>query len=70
MLAQELHKPVIKQLNQRKVYATFKDNIWSADLAEMGSLLSKNLRTSLCVINVFTKYWLFVFTKYRHWLNL
>ena len=52
MLAQELHKPVIKQLNQRKVYATFNDNIWGADLAEMGSLLSKNLRTSLCVINV------------------
>ena len=36
----------------------FKDNIWAADLAEMGSLSSKNrnIKCSLCVIDVFTKY--------------
>ena len=36
----------------------FKDNIWAADLAEMGSLSSKNrnIKYSLCVIDVFTKY--------------
>ena len=36
----------------------FKDNIWAADLAEMGSLSSKNrnVKYLLCVINVFTKY--------------
>ena len=41
-LAEELHKPVIKNFKRRKVYAKFKDNIWAADLAEMGSLSSKN----------------------------
>ena len=57
-LAKELHKPVIKKFKRRKVYATFKDNIWSADLAEMESLSSKNknVKYLLCVIDVFTKY--------------
>ena len=41
-LAEELHKPVTKKFKGRKVYARFKDNIWAADLAEMGSLSLKN----------------------------
>ena len=32
-LAEKLQKPVIKKLKRRKVYARFKDNIWTADLA-------------------------------------
>ena len=39
-LAQELHKPVIKKFKRSKVYARFKDNIWAADFAGMGSLSS------------------------------
>ena len=35
---QELHKSVIKKFKRRKVYARFNDNIWEADLAQMGSL--------------------------------
>ena len=36
----------------------FKDNIWAADLAEMGSLFSKkkNVKYLLCVIDAFTSY--------------
>ena len=58
MLAQELHKPVIKKLKRRKVYPRFKDDIWATDLAEMGSLSSKDrgVKYLLCVIDVFTKY--------------
>ena len=41
-LAEELHKPAIKQLKKRKVYARFKENIWAADLADLKSLSSKN----------------------------
>ena len=41
-LAQELHKPLFKKFKRRKVYARFKQNIWSADSAEMRSLCSKN----------------------------
>ena len=35
-LAQELHKSVIKNFKRKKVYARFRDDIWAADLAEMG----------------------------------
>ena len=35
ILADELHKPVIKKFNKRKVYSQFKDNIWGVDLAHM-----------------------------------
>ena len=57
-LAEELHKPVNKKFKRRKVYARFKDNIWAADLAEMGSLSSKNknVKYLACVVDFFTKY--------------
>ena len=38
-VADELHKPVIKKFKRRKNYARLKDNIWTLNLAEMGSLL-------------------------------
>ena len=57
-LADELHKPIIRKFEKRKVYSAFKDNIWGADLADM-QLLSKNnkgIRLLLCVIDIFSKY--------------
>ena len=39
-LAKELHKPIIRKFEKRKVHAAFKDNIWGADLLDM-QLLSK-----------------------------
>ena len=39
-LAEELHKPIIRKFEKRKVYSAFKDNIWGVDLADM-QLLSK-----------------------------
>ena len=41
ILADELHKPVIRKFNKRKVYSQFKDNIWGVDLADMQSLSKK-----------------------------
>ena len=41
ILADQLHKPVIKKFNKRKVYSKFKDNIWGVDLADMQSLSKK-----------------------------
>ena len=32
-LANELHKPIIRKFKKRKVYASFKDNIWGVNLA-------------------------------------
>ena len=57
-LALELHKPVIKKFKRGKVYARFKNTVWTAGLAEMGSLFSKNggVKLLLCVMDVFTKY--------------
>ena len=34
-LAEELHKPIIRKFEKRKVCLTFKDNIWGVDLADM-----------------------------------
>ena len=57
-LANELHKPVIKKFNKRKVYSQFKDNIWGVDLAHMQSLTKKNkgIKYLLCAIYLFSKY--------------
>ena len=41
ILADELHKPIIRKFNKRKVYSQFKDNIWGVDLADMQSLSRK-----------------------------
>ena len=57
-LAEELHKPIIKTFEKRKVHAAFKDNIWDADLADMQLLsrYNKGIRFSLCVTDIFSKY--------------
>ena len=34
-LAKELHTPIIRKFEKRKVHSSFIDNIWSADLADM-----------------------------------
>ena len=31
-LAEELYKPIIRKITQRKVYSFFTDNMWSTDL--------------------------------------
>ena len=57
-LAEKLHKPIIKKLKKRKVYSTFKDNIWGADLTDMQLIMkfNKGCRFLLCVIDIFSKY--------------
>ena len=39
-LADELDKPIIRKFERRKVYLSFKDNIFGANLADM-QLISK-----------------------------
>ena len=58
ILADELHKPVIKKFEKRKVYSQFKDNIWGVDLADMQSLSRKNkgIKYLLCAIDLLSKY--------------
>ena len=57
-LVEELHKPIIRKFEKRKVHAAFKDNIWGVDLTDMQLLskYNKGIRFLLCVIDIFRKY--------------
>ena len=57
-LANELHKPIIRKFKKRKVYSSFRDNIWGVDLADMQSLskYNKGNKYLLCAIDIFSKY--------------
>ena len=56
-LANQLHKPIIRKFI-KKVYSSFKDNIWGVDLADMQliSKYNKGIRYLLCAIDLFSKY--------------
>ena len=49
-LAEELHKPIIKQFKKRKVYSPFIDNIWGADLADMQLINKFNKGFRMCIL--------------------
>ena len=57
-LAEELHKPIIKNFLKRMVCSGFKGSIWGADVADMQliSKFNKGFRFLLCVIYIFSKY--------------
>ena len=57
-LADERHKPIIRKFEKRKVYSSFRDNIWGADLADMQliSKFNKAFRFLLCVMYIFSEY--------------
>ena len=53
-----MHIPVIGKFKKLKVYCSFKDNIWGADLADMQlrSKYSKEVQFLLYVIDILSKY--------------
>ena len=57
-LAEELHKPIIRNFNKKKVQSFFIDNIWSTDLADIQfiSKFNKEFRVLLCLIDIYSKY--------------
>ena len=57
-LSNELHKLIIEKFKKRKVYSSFRDNIWGVDLADMQSLsrYNKIFKYLLCAIDLFSKY--------------
>ena len=57
-LAEELHKPIIRNFKNRKVHSPFINNIWGADFADMQltSRFNKGTRFLLCVIDISSKY--------------
>ena len=48
-LANELHKPIIRKFEKRKVYSFFRDNIWGVDLTDMQSFSKCNKGIKYCV---------------------
>ena len=72
ILADELHKPVIKKFNKRKVYSQFRDNIWEVDLADMQSLSKNNesIKYLLCAIDLFSNYAFFVPLKDKKGISI
>ena len=57
-LAVEIHKAIIKKFGKRKVYLSFKDNIWGADLANMQLMnkFNEGICFLLCVLDFYGKY--------------
>ena len=57
-LAEELHKPIIRELKKGKVHSPFIDSISGADLADMKlmSKLNKRIRFLLYAIDIYSKY--------------
>ena len=58
MLAEELHKPVKRKFNKRRVLVNGIDKIWAADLADMKKFKKYNdgVNFLLLVIDTFSKY--------------
>ena len=57
-LANELRNPIIKKNRKRRVYSSFKDNIWGVDLADIQliSQCNKRIRHLLWAIDLVSKY--------------
>ena len=72
ILADVLHKPIIKKFEKRKVYSQFKDNIWGVDLVDMQSLSRKNkgIKYLLCAIDLFSKYAFFIPLKDKKGISI
>ena len=57
-LAEELHKPIIRNFKKSTVYSRSRDYIWGADLADMQLIrkFNKGFRFFLYIIDIFCKY--------------
>ena len=57
-LSVELHNSLISKFEKRKVYSSFKDNIWGSDIVDtqLISKFDKGFQFSLCVIDIYIKY--------------
>ena len=51
-------RQIIRKFKRRKVYSSFRDNIWGVDLADLQSLSKyiKGIKYLLCAIDLFSKY--------------
>ena len=61
-LAEELHKPIVRNFEKGTVYSGFKDNICGTYLADIQLInrFNKGFRFLLCVLDIFSEYALVV----------
>ena len=60
-LENELQRQIIRKYKRQRLYSSFRDNSWGADLADVQSLSKYNkvIKYLLCAIDLFSKYvWL------------
>ena len=57
-LANELYRQIIRKFKKRKVFWSFRDNIWGVNIADIQSLrkYNKGIKYLLCAIDLFVKY--------------
>ena len=57
-LEKKLHKSIVRMFEKRRVYSSFKDNIWGTDLGDMQLInkFNKGFRFLLCVTYIFSKH--------------
>ena len=56
-LEKKLHKQIVRMFEKRRVFSSFKDNIWGTDLGDMELInkFNKGFRFFLCVTYIFSK---------------
>ena len=66
-LAEKIYKLIIGKFEKRKVYSSFKDNIFGNALAdiELISKYTKGFQFSSCTVDIFIKYTWLVPLKYK-----
>ena len=71
-LTKELQKPIIRKFEKRKVYSSFKDITWGADLPDMQliSKFNKEFWFLLYVIDIYSKYAWVVSSKYKKGITI
>ena len=55
-LAKESDKPILRKFEKRKVYSSFIDNVWRADLADMQLISKFNKRFWFLTCEIYSKY--------------
>ena len=57
-MVNEFHKLIFRREKKRKIYSSFRDNIWGVDLADMQLLskYNKGIKYLWCAIDLFSKY--------------
>ena len=65
-LANKFHKQIIRTFKRRKVYSSFRDNIWSVDLDKY----NRGIKYLFCAIDIFGKYAWVVALKDKRWISI